>query len=47
MGRNLALIRPETTGTTEFLALKSRLNFKQHGGQDLEELKGVSGKKVE
>ena len=45
MGRKLALIPPETTGASEFLTLKSRLNFKQHGGQ--EELKGVSGKKVE
>ena len=43
MGRNLTLIRPETTGTSEFLALKLRLIFKQHGGQ--EELKGVFERK--
>ena len=41
---NLALIRPDTTGTTEFLALILRLNFNQQGGQ--EELKGVPGKRV-
>ena len=42
---NLALIRPDTTGTSEFLAPILRLNFNQHDGQ--EELKGVSGKRVE